>query len=169
MSRTFTAAWSTGLCDCCNGDRCGQWALACVCPCLQYSKNLATIKRLGIASDVPVWDDNALLPGALYAVAVLSVAAGAYTTSGGSGACGLLPPTMQCATRGNVRAAYAIPGDCCNDCCTVCFCASCALVQEAQQLRLLPTTASAVAVETGEPLLHNTTFRPPADAFYGHV
>eukprot|EP00999_Lentomonas_sp_LEN2_P001007 NODE_2011_length_672_cov_185.988991_g1961_i0.p1 GENE.NODE_2011_length_672_cov_185.988991_g1961_i0~~NODE_2011_length_672_cov_185.988991_g1961_i0.p1 ORF type:complete len:110 (+),score=22.41 NODE_2011_length_672_cov_185.988991_g1961_i0:80-409(+) len=36
--------------------------------------------------------------------------------------------------RGKVREKYGIPGGCCGDCCTIYFCALCALVQQHNQL-----------------------------------
>ena len=54
--------------------------------------------------------------------------------------------------RGEVRYARGIPGSCIGDCCTYCCCPLCALVQEAQEVRVMRSQPqTAYAVVTAQP------------------
>lgn len=128
--------WKRSLCGCCDAECC----IACVAPYYPYYMNLSVMKESGVRSSVP-YCGNALLPACIYGAAFYAVVVGpcvyacTLSSAANSTTClSLVPCTMHCATRGNIRAAHNIGGSCCEDCCTVLCCYSCALVQEMDQL-----------------------------------
>lgn len=159
--------WETGICDCCNGN-CGLWALACVCPCVVYAQNLAMMREKGIPSNIPVCDNNAVVPGCIHGAALYSGYISSYFVTGGFASLGCVSVIMQCVTRGDIRNRYGIKGcfqstqpgacqaccNCCEDCCCASCCMSCALVQERVQLRKEARLAYFY------PELHNSMFLP---------
>ena len=128
--------WETGICWCCC-THCSECCLAEICPCVVYAQNLAQMKQKGIHSDIPVCDENGVVPGVVYCCALNSAVIGYMYLGWYVGSCSGIALCMQCVTRGNIRRAYHIEDNCgcCSDLCCSSSCTSCALVQEAQQLK----------------------------------
>lgn len=135
--------WKTSLCGCCDS-QCGLCCLACVCPSITYYTNLSVMKESDIPSSIPTPSDcgNAFLPACIHGTTFyggMIVGPAIYACTSASIANStpclfLVPCAMEWVTRDNIRAHDKIQGNCCEDCCTVLCCYSCALVQEMNQL-----------------------------------
>jgi len=107
--------WSNGLCDYC--DDCGTCRLACHFASIVYGENKTRLTHL--------------------------TNQGRPHPTGGDGlgsdclihffCCGWI---CQIGERKRVRERYDIDGNCCYDCCAVCFCGPCALTQESREIQL---------------------------------
>lgn len=114
-------SWKEGVCACCCGEECSTWCLACLFPCIVYSRNVADMKKLNIDTRIPS-DNDGLIPGFLHCSLM-------YWTGN------LLPICLQCITRGDIRRHFSIQGSACEDFLCSCCCMTCSLVQESAQLK----------------------------------
>jgi Cys-rich protein (TIGR01571 family) len=130
--------WKFGICDCC-GIKGPECCIACLCPFYPYSKILSSMGTNKIQSSIP-YCGNVMYPACIYGTTFYAAMLGpciyCCTLSSAVNAItilSLVPCAMHCATRSDIRGKN-IKGNCCEDCCTVMCCYSCALVQETVQL-----------------------------------
>jgi Cys-rich protein (TIGR01571 family) len=136
----LTEDWKVGLC--CNS----EWricCLACVAPCIPYYVNLSSMKEQHFDSTIPTPSDygGACIPACIHGSSFYAGTVGPCIFSCTNAVyvnmpvcLFTLPCVMHCVTRRYIRTGYNIKGGCCEDCCTVVCCYSCALAQEMAQL-----------------------------------
>ncbi|TFK62804.1 PLAC8-domain-containing protein [Pluteus cervinus] len=112
--------WSHGLYDCCPGG-CITCCGASICPCIIYAKNKHRLEYLERQGE-PDPDNGGCCSGDCWIHCAVSVLC--------------LGSLLQLGPRSGIRSRYRIKGDGCGECCTVCWCSSCALTQESRELEL---------------------------------
>ncbi|QDZ24980.1 hypothetical protein HOP50_15g75230 [Chloropicon primus] len=112
--------WQATLCGC--FDDCSSCCLTTFCACCQYGRNVEATTGNGC-----------FVPCLTYFCLLL-----------------WFPPAIPCVLSSNrttMRQSFNLPAQPCDDCCTYCFCGSCALCQEARELKLRGANASNPAIQ----------------------
>ena len=130
--------WKEDLC--CNSE-CPMCCLACVAPWIPYYVNLSIMKNQHTESTIPMPWSSACCPACIHGSTFYAGTVGPCIFSCTNVAATnmplclfIVPCVMHCVTRHDIRTEYNIKGSCCEDCCTVMCCYSCALAQEHAQL-----------------------------------
>ncbi|KAF8033107.1 hypothetical protein BT93_D1874 [Corymbia citriodora subsp. variegata] len=105
------AAWSTGLCNCC--DDFSSCCLTCWCPCITFGRIAEMVDRGSTSCGVS---------SALYALMMCVTGC---------------PCMYSCCYRSKLRGQYFLQERPCTDCCVHFCCEECALCQEYRQLKSL--------------------------------
>ena len=115
-------AWKSGLCDCCNSPAC---CMACCCPCCVFGQISAAM-----APEEVCCGGNYCGSCCMYAAITGPLVA--FDSIFGLPAATIALPLgtcVHCPLRSAIRRKHNIPGDDCEDCLIVWWCACCALAQ----------------------------------------